>query len=197
MAEIKSTMEKVLERAARMAADASNQNDSEDSDRLGMRMAADFLNNKETNLVENLLKQPTDRQMAVRAGIAKTLLRNIVLPRDKDLVETGTKALQGLLDLGQSAGELTSICTEIQQLLGQYNQHKDQMKQQLENAVRTQLEQKMAHQRGRVAGQVSMNPAMHPQYQEEWSRMLTDLNTQYNQALDQRKKMIQDRLSLQ
>ena len=58
-----------------------------------MRMAADFLNEKGTNLVEDLLKQPADRQMAVRAGMAKTLLRNIVLPRDKELVETGNEGL--------------------------------------------------------------------------------------------------------
>ena len=130
--------------------------------------------------------------MAVRVGLAKTLLSNIVLPRDTELIETGTKALQGLLDLGQSDGELSTICAELQKLLGRYNQHKDQLKQQLEDAIRTQLEHKT---RGKTAGQVSMNPAMHPQYQEEWSRMLTDLNTQYNQALDQRKNMIQQRLA--
>lgn len=192
MAEIKSTMEKVLERAARMAAGAGDKDTSEDLDKLGMRMAADFLNQKGTNLVEDLMKQPADRQMAVRAGMAKTLLRNIVLPRDKELVETGTKALQGLLELGQSAGELTTICAEMQKLLEQYSQHKEQLKQQLESAIRTQLEQKT---RGKAAGQVTMNPAMHPQYQKEWSRMLTDLNTQYNQALDQRKSMIQQRLA--
>ena len=194
MAEIKSTMEMVLERAARMAAGASDQESSEDLERLGMRMAADFLNETGKSLIDDLLQQPADRQVAVRAGMAKTLLRNIVLPRDKDLVESGTKALQGLLELGQSAGELTSICAEMQQLLGHYSQHKEQLKQQLESAIRAQLEQKGA-QRGKAAGQVSMNPAMHPQYQEEWSRMLTDLNTQYNQALDQRKKMIQERLA--
>jgi hypothetical protein len=195
MAEIQSTMEKVLERAARMAAGAGEQETTEDLEKLGMRMAAAFLNEKGKDLAADLLKQPSDRQIAIRTGMAKTLLRNIVLPRDKELVESGTKALKGLLDLGQSAGELASICAEIQQLLGSYNQHKDQLKQQLENAIRTQLEQKMAHQKGKVSGQVTMNPAMHPQYQEEWSRMLTDLNSQYNLALDQRKKMIQQRLT--
>lgn len=192
MAEIKSTMEKVLERAARMAAGAGDKDASEDLDKLGMRMAADFLNEKGTNLVEDLMKQPADRQMAVRAGMAKTLLRNIVLPRDKELVETGTKALQGLLEIGRSTGELPTICAEMQKLLEQYSHHKEQLKQQLESAIRTQLEQKT---RGKAAGQVTMNPAMHPQYQEEWSRMLTDLNTQYNQALDQRKSMIQQQLA--
>ena len=194
MAEIKSTMEMVLERAARMAAGASDQESNEDLEKLGMRMAADFLNETGKSLIDDLLQQPADRQVAVRAGMAKTLLRNIVLPRDKDLVESGIKALQGLLELGQSAGELTSICAEMQQLLGHYSQHKEQLKQQLESAIRAQLEQKGA-QRGKAAGQVTMNPAMHPQYQEEWSRMLTDLNAQYNLALDQRKKMIQERLA--
>jgi hypothetical protein len=194
MAEIKSTMEMVLERAARMAADAGAQESNEDLEKLGMKMAADFLNEKEKGLIDELLKQPTDRQMAVRAGMANTLLRNIVLPRDKELVESGTKALQGLLELGQSAGDISTICAEIQQLLGHYNQHKDQLKQQLESAIKAQLEQQMA-KRGKAAGQVSMNPAMHPQYQEEWSRMLSDLNNQYSQALDQRKKMVREHLA--
>jgi hypothetical protein len=194
MAEIKSTMEMVLERAARMAADAGSQESNEDLDKLGMRMAADFLNDKGKSLIDELLLQPTDRQMAVRAGMSKTLLRNIVLPRDKELVESGTKALQGLLELGRSAGDISSICSEIQKLLGNYNQHKEQLKQQLESAIRAQLEQQVA-KRGKTSGQVTMNPAMHPQYQEEWSRMLGDLNSQYNQALDQRKKMLQERLA--
>jgi hypothetical protein len=191
MAEIKSTLEKVLERAARMAADAGVQENTEDLERLGMRMAADFLNKKEKSLIDDLLQQPADKQMAIRAGMAKTLLRNIVLPREQELVETGTKALQGLLDL--AGDELSTVCAEMQQLLGHYSQHKEQLKQQLETAVRNQLEQKTS--RGKAAGQVSMNPAMHPQYKEEWARMLSDLNSQYNQALDQRKKMIQERLA--
>jgi len=195
MAEIKSTMEKVLERAAKMAADAGDQSNTEDLDRLGMKMAAEFLGGTNQNLINKLLEQPAEKQMAIRAGMTRTLLRNIVLPRDQDLIETGTKALQGLMDLGQSSGELSTICSEIKQLLGQYNQHKEQLKQQLEQAVRDQLEQKMGSQKGKRSGQVTMNPAMHPQYQEEWSRMQSDLNNQYNQALDQRKKMIQQRLA--
>ncbi len=195
MAEIKSTMEKVLERAAKMAADADSRSNNEDVVRVGMKMAADFLGGSVKNLIQELLKQPADEQMALRAGMTNTLLRNIVLPRDKDLIETGNRALQGLLDLAQSSGELSAICSEIKQLLGQYNEHKEQLKQQLEQAVRAQMEQKMGNQKERHSGQVKMNPAMHPQYQEELARMVSDLNNQYNQALDQRKKMIQQRLA--
>ena len=196
MAEIKSTMEKVLERAARLAADSGNQADSDDLSRIGMRMAADYLSAGNQNLLQELQLKPAEQQTDIRAGMARTLLRNVVLPRDKELVETGSKALQGLLDLAQMSGELAAICSEIKQLLGQYNQHKEQMKQQLDQAIRAQLEQKMGGQRSKLSGQVAMNPAMHPQYQEEWARMQSDLNTQYNQALDQRKKMIEQRFKL-
>jgi Family of unknown function (DUF6657) len=195
MAEIKSTMEKVLERAAQMAAAAGDGANTEDLDRLGMRMAAEYLSKSEENLLKTLQKQPAENQMAIRAGMARTLLRNIVLPRDKDLVETGTKALQGLVELGQSSRDISSICSEIQKILGQYNQHKEQLKQQLDQAIRAQLEQKMGNRGEKLSGQVSINPAMHPQYQEEWARMQSDLNNQYNQALDQRKNMIQQRLA--
>jgi hypothetical protein len=195
MAEIKSTMEKVLERAAQMAAAADNGANTEDLDRLGMRMAAEYLSKSDESLLKALKKQPAENQMAIRAGMARTLLRNIVLPRDKDLIETGNKALQGLIELSQSSRDISSVCSEIHKILGQYNQHKEQMKQQLDQAIRAQLEQKMGERGEKLSGQVAINPAMHPQYQEEWARMQSDLNNQYNQALDQRKNMIQQRFS--
>ncbi len=196
MAEIKSTMEMVMERAAKMAAEADNTATDDKAKKIGMRLAADFLNRKTTNLLKALSEQPPEEQLDIRQGITETLLRNIVLPRDEMLIESGKLAIQGVLDLGQSAGELTAICSEITQILEQYGQHKDQMKQQLDEAIRGQMEQKLAEQGEDLKGSGSLNPAMHPQYQEELSKMLTDLNNQYNQALDQRKEMIQQRLGL-
>ncbi len=193
MAEIKSTMEMVLERAAKMAAEADNVAKDDNAKKIGMRMAADYLSQKIDNLFQALSDNPPKEQLDIRQGIAEILLRNIVLPRDEMLIESGKKAIQGILDLGQSAGELTAICSEITQILEQYNQHKDQMKQQLEDAIRTQLEQKLASQ-GEDLGGTTLNPAMHPQYQEELSKMITDLNSQYNQALDERKEMLHQRL---
>lgn len=189
-------MEMVMERAAKMAAEADNAASKDDAKQIGMRMAADFLNRKSENLSKALSGKPSNEQLAIRQGITETLLRNIVLPRDEMLIENSKKAIQGILDLGQSAGELTAICSEITQILEQYNQHKDQMQQQLEDAIKAQLEQKLAEHGEGLAGDVSINPAMHPQYQEELTKMITDLNDQYTQALDQRKDMIRQRLAL-
>lgn len=183
----------VRERAARMAAAAAPDVDNEDLVKTGMRLAAEYLNQQETDLAQLLDAQPANDQPAVRKGMAQTLLRNIVLPRDEQLQASGKIALQGVLSLDGKSGEIKTICQELSQILEQYGQHKEQMTQQLEDAIRAQLEQQQAGQGKK--GQAPVNPAMHPQYREELSKMLTGLNNQYNDAMKQRKEMILARFS--
>lgn len=196
MAEIKSTMEMVMERAAKMAAEADSATATEDFTQTGMRLAADFLQHGTTDLPQALGEHQPEAQVAVRNGMSQTLLRNIVLPRDERLRENAERAIDGLLLLAQSSAEVSNICAEIKQILGQYNQHQEQVKQQLEDAMRAQLEQQLAQQGvDTSSGDMSVNPAMHPQYQEELGKAMGDLNSQYNQALDQRKEMVRVRLA--
>ncbi|KJR97609.1 MAG: hypothetical protein VR65_23685 [Desulfobulbaceae bacterium BRH_c16a] len=194
MAEIKSTMDMVLERAARMAASAPVESDSEVLTKTGMRLAADYLNRKEIDLPKELAGQPAKDQAEVRKGMAQTLLRNIVLPRSPELQASGELAVQGVLALAGKSKEIGTVCRELEQILKQYGQHKEQMTQQLEDAIRAQLEQQGAA-RGQGGQAAKVNPAMHPQYREELGRMMTGLNNQYNDALDQRKDMILQLLS--
>jgi len=119
-------------------------------------------------------------------------LRNIVLPRDEYLLESSMRALQCVADLSPS--EVSSTSGELQQILTQYSQHKEQMLQQIDDAIRNQLKQKLAEQGTELSDDTAINPAMHPQYQEEVNRVLIDLNNQYNEALDQRKDMIRQQL---
>lgn len=193
MAEIKSTMDMVLERAARMAAAATPTTEDETLAKKGMRLAADFLNKRQVDLNQELTSLPQTEQGEVLKGMAQTLLRNVVLPRTRELQESGELALQGLVMLAGKAGEIVAICRELDQILKQYGQHKDKMTQQLEDAIKAQLEQQSAA-RGQ-GGKININPAMHPQYREEMQRMVTSLNNQYNDAMDQRKAMALQLLS--
>ena len=120
--------------------------DNEDLIKTGMRLAADFLNQKETDLAQLLGAQPPKDQMSVRKGMAQTLLRNIVLPSDEQLQASGKLALKAFLSLGGENREIQSICQELTQILEQYGQHKEQMTQQLEDAIRAQLEQQQMSQ---------------------------------------------------
>lgn len=185
-----------MERAARMAARAEGVVGAEEAERVGMRLAADYISQNLMDLAQALAGQPQAQQAGVRKGMARALLRNIVLPRDEALMITGMRAMQGLIELESSAEDVTAVCGELKQILTQYGQHKEQIKKQLEDAVRAQMEQKLGPQGAApLAGsRMSMDPAMHPMFQKEWMRMQADLNMQYNQALDQRKDLLMQRL---
>ena len=184
----------VLERAARMSAEATDAPAIDDTGRKGMRIAASYLNGEGVDLMTTLNDQAPEEQMAVRSGMVRTLSRNIVLPRDEEISAASLQSLQGIQELSGGAADIGTVCAEINQILEQYNQHKAQVKQQLDDAIRNQLKQKLLEQGQSVDDEMSLNPAMHPQYKEEWARMTADLNNQYNQALDQRKEIISQRL---
>ena len=195
MAEIKSTMDMVLERAARMAASAPPVTDDDAQIKKGMRLAADYLNSKEIDLNKELSGHPAKDQAELRKGMAQTLLRNIVLPRSPELQASGELAVRGIISLAGKSKEIDTICRELEQILKQYGQHKEQMTQQLEDAIKAQLEQQAAA-RGPAGQGAKVNPAMHPQYREELGRMMTGLNNQYTDALDQRKDMVLQLISV-
>lgn len=196
MAEIRSTLDMVMERAARMAARAEDIPADQAIEQRGMRLVAEFLEGKQEGGLAELIDQeaPAD-QMAIRRGMAKALLRNIVLPRDEFLMKSSSAAIAGLLDLSGQAGDVASVCTELQQLLEQYTQHKEQTRQQLDDAIRAQLMQQLQAKMGTDEELPAIDPTMHPQYQKEWEQAKSNLNEQYTQAFDQRKEILMQRFS--
>lgn len=195
MAEIKSTMELVMERAAKMAANAAPVENNEEQTKTGMRIAADYLDGKQQDLVAELGKQKPEDQLAVNKGAVGILLRNVVLPRDEMLEERNGVALRGMTELIQAAGAdaLTTVCSELQQILQQYGQHKEQVVQQVEEALKGQLQQQAM---AKGVDPEKLAATMHPQYHEEMGKVEQDLNGQYTQALDQRKEVILQQLGL-
>ncbi len=196
MAEIRSTLDMVMERAARMAARAADVPADQEAEQHGMRLVTEFMNGKQSNLAEALKQEAATDQMAIRRGMAKSLVRNIVIPRDDMLMNSSATALSGLLDLSdEPESEVESVCAELTQLLQQYSQHKEQVKQQLEEAMRAQLAQQLQEQTGESPDPMEIDPARHPQYQKEWSQAQANLNEQYTQAFDQRKESLMQRFS--
>lgn len=197
MAEIRSTLDMVMERAARMAARAGDVPADQEAEKQGMRLVTEFMNEKQSDLPGLLQLEASADQVAVRRGMTKALLRNIVLPRDEMLLKSSTTALSGLIDLfGETDGEVASVCSELSQLLEQYSQHKEQIKRQLEDAIRAQLAQQLQEQTGEPGDPMKIDPTRHPQYQKEWSKALASLNDQYTQAFDQRKQILMQRFNV-
>jgi hypothetical protein len=196
MAEIKSTMDLVMERASRMGKASSDELEAENVKKQGMKLAAEFLDQKSDQLMEPLSGFAADQQMTVRKGMVEVLLRNIFLPKDEAAIERTARAAKGLVELGGGAGDLSAICAEIQNVLGQYHQHREQLKTQLEEQVKQQYEQLMAQQQsgmGTEGGSPEM--ALQARIKEEWTRLEGELVAQYNQAIEQHKKTLKERLS--
>jgi len=185
----------VMERAARMAARAEDIPADQETEQRGMRLVAEFLEGKQSDLADLLGQEAPADQKAMRRGMAKALLRNIVLPRDEFLMKSSSAAITGLLDLSGQAGDVGSVCTELQQLLEQYSQHKEQTRQQLDDAIRAQLMQQLQAKMGTDEELPAIDPTMHPQYQKEWETAKSNLNEQYTQAFDQRKEILMQRFS--
>jgi hypothetical protein len=193
MAEIKSTLEKVLERAASMGHATQEEIAAEERVKDGMRMGADYLKGNEVDFSSAL--EQTSSSVLLKRGVVQAFLRNIMLPRDDDQQRV-ERAMQGLLDLGKGSGDLVSIFTDMKGILDHYLQHKKEIRQQVEDAFRQQMEQAMTQKTGQAGLGMEVDPALHPKFQEEWSRIKSDMDTQYNQALNQHKDLVAQRFSV-
>jgi len=193
MAEIKSTLEKVMERAASMGRASQQEIQTEERTKEGMRMAADYLQGKEVDF--SGIMEATGVSALVKKGLVQIFLRNITLPRD-DEKQRAEKAMQGLLELAKGSGDLESVFRDMKGILEHYQQHKKEVHQQVEDAFRQQMEQALAQQTGQKGLGMKMDPMMHPKFQEEWSRVKSDLDGQYNNVLQQHKELVAQRFSL-
>lgn len=194
MAEIKSTMDMVMERAARMAAEAGETDYlGEEQLKEGMRLGAAFMRG-EPGLSERLTALPPEAKGPVRKGAVQSLLRNIFLAREPEKQALAEKAMHGLIEVGQGDGELLQILGEMKKILDGYRQHGEQLKTQLEAQFSQQMalmEQNLAKQTGMA---MKLQPSQHPKFQEEWARIQGQLNDQYGQALQQLKDLVEHHL---
>ena len=123
------------------------------------------------------------------------LLRNIFLPRDDMQQERAGKAFEGIVELAGGAGDVVSICRELQQILGGYIQHREELRNQLEEQIKMQYQQAMAQQ-GASGEEYKIDPTLQPKFREEWSRVEVELTTRYNEALEQHKVQLKQRLGM-
>lgn len=197
MAEIKSTMEMVLERAAKMAASAGESDfSSEEKVREGMRLAAAYMRGEIATVMEALVLLPVPEQEPARRGAVQSLLRNIFLPRESGRQETAEKAMHGLMAIGQGdGGQLLQVFAEMKKLLDGYLQHRDQLKQQLEAGFAQQMEMMEKNLARQTGVAMKLQPSQHPKFQEEWVRIQGQLDDQYGRALAQLKELIAQRLT--
>lgn len=196
MAEIKSTMDLVMERAARFGKASREELRQEELRKAGIMLAVDFLEGRIESLKEAVEARKREDQAVIRRGAAESILRNIFLPRDDIQRQRADRALRGAIDLSGGARDAASICRELQAVFDGYDRHREQLRGQLEEQIRMQYEHLLASQGGGRADRIKIDPTLQPKFQEEWGRIEEELSKQYGKALDQLKMQLQQRLGL-
>jgi len=196
MAEIKSTMDLVMERAARIGKASSEDLQRDEAQKKGMQLTAEYLDGTLASLMDTLDSMKEETQSAVRTGMAESLLRNIFLPRDDIQQQRTEKAAQGIIELAGGAGGIETICRELLQIISGYMQHRDELRGQLEEQVKMQYQQILAKQGGQGGEEFKMDSTLLPMFREEWGKIEVELNSRYSAALEQHKTNLKQRLGL-
>ena len=195
MAGIKSTMDLVMERAARMGMATPEEMRHEENLKKGMQSTVEFLNGVKPSLAELLAEFEGGEQEAVRKGMLSSLLRNLFLPRDEGGIARIERAIAGIVELNSATPDIGALCRELQTIALQYGQHRQQLHDQLKEQVRMQIEQ-MLLRKGMKPDSIKFDPTTEPQFKEQWSRLEADLDGQYSQALEQFKAQLKAWLGL-
>lgn len=194
MAEIKSTMEMVMEKAARMGKASREDMAGEEKVREGMRLAAQYLREEGLDMIKALEGHPEADRASLRKGLVKTLLRNIMLPREQEQQQAAEKAMQGLLAVGRDFRDLKAVLGELKTILEQYLPHRQQLREQLEASFAQQMEQMEQNLAQQTGMATKLQPSQHPKFQEEWQRLQAELNDQYGRVLEQHKGLLEQKL---
>ena len=189
MAGIKSTMDLVMERAARMGMATPDEMQHEDNLKKGMQATAEYLKANAPSLLVLLEQYESTQQAAIRKGMLASLLRNLFLPRDDDATKRIERAVQGIIELNPKSTDVATLCQELQTITSRYVQHRNQLQEQLKEQMRMQIEQLLIR-KGMKADGMKIDPTMEPQFKEQWSRLETDLDRQYGQAMEQYKAQL-------
>jgi hypothetical protein len=138
-----------------------------------------------------LSKYQENERKYVAEGAGEILVRNINLPRNDAAKKNNRKAMDGFKLVKNDKASVENVYSRIRQIFNHYLEQGQQQKQQTYESLKSQFEAKVQQ-----AVQQQMGPMMRarvdverqPQFQEEWRRVLRQLDSQYLQHLDEYKQ---------
>jgi hypothetical protein len=191
LAEIKSALELALEKAEKYGrASAEEMAQSQYRDQ-GRQLAVLFLKG-EGDLEADLKQIPASAQPAARQAIKEVFLRNLTLPRENTMDPRQDRALQGLLLVADNRKTMAHLRAEMEQILQQFFQIRNNAFQQLKARYAAGVGQIQKAMEAQLHQKVRVEAEHLPQFQEEWRRFLGQLQDQFDPILEN----LKDRMRL-
>ena len=160
----------------------------------GEELAARYLKEK-LNLVAELSKFEENVKKYVIEGAAEILTRNISLPKNEVAKKNNRKTMDGLKLLKSDKVSVENVYSKIRYLFNHYAEQGEQQRQQAYESLKTELEAKiqqaMQQQLGPLIG-MKIDVEKQPQFQQEWRKLLMQLDSQYLTHLNEYKRELSE-----
>ncbi len=192
MDEMKSAYERAMERAESLG--KASEEDMTKWKYLpeGAKLAAKYLRD-EFDLATEISKYEEKVRQLVVQGAQEAFLRNIDLPRNDLAKKKNKKVMEAIKELKRDKVGIENVYTKLRRVFSHYEKEGEQQRRQTYEAVKRDFEAKLmqaAQQQLGAAPPPKVNVESHPQFQQEWRRILAQLDSQYLKLLDDYKKEI-------
>ncbi len=190
MADIKSALEIALEKAEKLEGATEGERLKWKYTPEGERLAARCLK-EDCNLAAELSQYQGEARKYVTEGAAAILARYITLPRNDFAKKNNRKAMDNLKIVKSDKARVENVYSRMRQLFTHYTTQGEQQRKQTYQALKAQFEakfQEAAQQQVGKFGGMKIEVESQPQFQQEWRRLLTQMDAQYNGLLEEHKR---------
>jgi hypothetical protein len=192
MDEMKSAYERAMERAESLG--KASEEDLTKWKYLpeGAKLAAKYLR-EEFDLATEIGKYEEKVRQHVVQGAQEAFIRNIDLPRNDLAKKRNKKVMEAIKELKRDKVGIENVYTKLRRVFSHYEKEGEQQRRQTYEAVKRDFEAKLmqaAQQQLPATPPPKINVESHPQFQQEWRRVLAQLDSQYIKLLDEYKKEI-------
>jgi len=194
MGEIKSAFEKAMERVEKIGEASEEELMKWKYTPEGQRLAVEYLE-EECNLTAELGKYKDEEKPFVAKGAEEVLLRSIGLPLNEFAKKNSRRAMEAIKALKRDKASVENVYSKMRRIFAHYEQEGEQQRRQayemLKQDFQLKIQQAIQQQTGVPAG-VQIDVERQPQFQEEWRRILAQLDSQYQKLLEEYKQEILD-----
>jgi hypothetical protein len=191
MSEMKSAWEKAMEKVEKLGKLSEEELKQLEYQPTGNKLAAKYLQEMDYNLDSELMKyKGTGIRKYVLKGAQEIFLHSIFLPKNEHDLQTIKRAMAGLRLLKENKGSLDAVLDRITNLLNYYRQARQQTYLQLKRDFETKLREANKAMQQQMETEASIEAEEHPQFLEEWRRINSQLDAQYEKALEEHKQQI-------
>ncbi len=159
----------------------------------GEKLAAKYLK-EDFDLAAELNNFKPDVTGYVGAGLMSILVRNLNLPYSEVIKKTNKRVLDGIKVIKKDKAAVENLFSQIRRLFSHYSEQGEQQRrqayQQVKAAFQEKLEQAIQQQMGTSAAGMKIDVEKQPQFQEEWRKILNQLDSQYVKLLEEYKQQL-------